>query len=171
VLALIGLDIRSELIHPFLSHFPVALLLLVMVLTPLLMLFKDSEYKRNMAMFNRFMLIIGVVSFLPVIITGQIAGDIVGEHICDLMVIYYHKQWAYYTAIVFVLVFALELVVYLSEKHQKDWKFPQSWQIKILMVVLLLLGGYCLLKTGHYGGQLVYEQGAGIENFNSTCQY
>ena len=171
MLASLGLDIRAELIHPFLSHFPVALLLLVMGISPLIMLLKESSFKHNMAMVNRFMLIFGVISSIPVIITGQIAGDIVGEHICDLMVIYYHKQWAYYTAIAFILVAVLDVVTYLSAKHQQSWKFPHSWQMKGLMVTLLLLGAFCLLKTGHFGGKLVYEQGAGIENFKSTCQY
>ncbi len=126
--------------------------------------------RKQLELFVSFQLYIGVLFFIPVIVTGNMAADIVGGELCDYMAIYMHKQWAYFSFFSFILVAAVDLVVLIAQ-DRSSWKFLETKRFKFIILIMLAYSSFTVLKVGHYGGLLVYEQGAAIEAFTPTCQY
>ncbi len=92
-------------IHPLFVHFPIALLVMyaLMEITPRVWSSRASWWRST----KIFLVITGWVAAIPTLITGDMAGDIIGE----TQLVETHASMAILT----VIIFAIPVVAYLIE--------------------------------------------------------
>lgn len=156
--------IREELLHPALSHFPIACLVLVVFtkLTQLIVIKKYPELEQNLTFTHRFLLLIGCAMLLPTMFLGDMALDIVKGNLCNLVKAYQHEELGQITLIIFIIALAGEVLI-ISEKIKRNL----IYFVHIFVFGFILLGNTYLFQTAHTGANLVYEQGAGLLNANT----
>jgi uncharacterized membrane protein len=146
-------------LHPFVVHFPIALLSLYIVLEVTTYFIKNDALNN----FTNWILLFAILTAVNAVLTGnqaeQVAfsvmdkaSSVVGESIK------HHEQFATYTLWYFLIVLVSRY--YLLQKNKMTRLF------KMLMIILALCGGILLFQTGLTGGKLVYKYGVGTELFN-----
>lgn len=158
--------IREELLHTAASHFPIALLVLVLF-TKIAELIVTRRYKNlgdHLNIISKFLLILGSVMLIPSLFLGDMAFDIVKKDICNLITAYRHEDMAHNTLIVFIVAIVLETCL-----SMKDIKKNFILPLKVSLVAALILGNYFLFQTAHLGGDLVYTEGAGVLRVLKKC--
>lgn len=150
---------RTELIHPMLVHFPIALLLMGTLLRAITFLFRRTHFYLSFVIASWFILSLGVCFAWLAVLAGEFAKDIVGKNLCDEMVLYKHFMCAYTTAYIFTAALLLDFA--------RAWmrrKLPAFNKVAVAINFLLFLAGASLLMvTGSFGASLVYEQGAAVD--------
>jgi uncharacterized membrane protein len=151
--------IREELLHPVISHFPIALLVLVMFtkLAHLIVMKKYTELAKNIDIISKFLLIVGSAMILPALFLGDMALDIVKNDLINITAAYRHEDLAHNTLIVFIIAIVLDTLI-----SVKKFSFRQMYMIQVTLFLSIVLGNYFLFQTAHLGADLVYEQGAGV---------
>ncbi|MFT6631812.1 MAG: putative membrane protein [Bacteriovoracaceae bacterium] len=154
------LMIREELLHPVISHFPIALLVLVMFtkLAHLIVMKRYIELSKNIDMISKFLLIVGSIMILPALFLGDMAFDIVKNDLSNITTAYRHEDLAHNTLIVFIIAIVLDTLV-----SVREFSFKQMFTIQVCLFFTIALGNYYLFQTAHLGADLVYEQGAGVK--------
>ncbi len=151
--------IREELLHPAVSHFPIALLVLV-GFTKLFQLIVTKKYKEladSLNLISKFLLITGSCFLLPAIFLGDMAFEIVKKDLSNITAAYKHDELAHYTLICFIVAVSIDTL-----NNVKKFKVQYEFQINIALFIAILVGNYFLFNTAHIGSNLVYEQGAGV---------
>lgn len=149
--------IRDELLHPMISHFPIAMFSLALLtkVLELLSYTKFPDFSKKLNFLSKSLIFTAPLFFLVTIYLGDIATEAIKSSFCDFYAISKHEELGYYALYFFIGSLVFES---LSEVAK---------QRKILCyigVVITLIGGnYFLFKTAHLGGKLVYEKGAAVK--------
>ena len=171
-------NIRLVEIHPIIVHFPIALLI-VGVLLDFLALFLRRAHLVEAA---SWCLGFGAAGLLAAELSGQLIEDHVNKALAG-GILEIHKTFALLTVITFVTLFALRLV-WLSPRiftalgssfsvAAKAGKYVQTTlpflgrnaPVLITLYLLLSVGGLILLAiTGYLGGAMVYDHGVGTSS-------
>jgi len=157
---------REELLHPAASHFPIALLVLLMF-TKTAQFFvteKYSELKKNLQVISKFLLVTGTCFLLPAIFLGDMALDIVKNHLCEITAAYEHEEYAKITLIIFIIAIVLDTLPLVP---QVPTKLKRPLNVALLMTIFI--GNFYLFETAEHGAELVYEQGAGVKGHIPRC--
>lgn len=153
---------RVELIHPFVVHIPIALLIFGTIFW-LCSLFLHERYA-FLRPSGRLMLLIGTVGAWAAVYTGVLADGAVARSLCDPTVAKEHERFAYtvgYLFSTFVIVDWLQAKDYL--------KFIGGNVIRTGLAILLITGCGFLGYIGHLGAKLVYQQAAGVYQPTEQC--
>lgn len=135
-------------VHPLLVHFPIALLLLSLILEVIALIRTNPGISRA-AWWNQ---IGGTIGLALSVASGLLAEGSV--HIAqDARELFErHEQLAFVTA----AVFALLLFWRIAARGKVPPKAP------VLYVFLFLLGTVCMLTGALYGGEMVFRFGVGV---------
>lgn len=167
--------IRFVELHPIIVHFPIALLI-VGVLLDFLALFLRRAHLVAAA---TWCLGFGTIGLLAAELSGQLIEDQVNRALAgDLLSM--HKTFALLTVITFVTLFVLRLfwfspriLTFLSPAIPVAQRMGKSLRLRMAalggnarlfvgLYLLLSVGGLVLLAiTGYLGGSMVYDHGVG----------
>lgn len=150
---------RTEVFHPLIVHFPIALLLVAFLFKIIALKYKREVWERG----GTVLLGLGVLSVWAAIFTGGLAEDIVSKNLCDPAVLEEHQNLAWVTAWLFTSGLVIDLLRYI--------KVPLFKNIVFLIAVLLVLtgGSALLVYVGHLGATMVYQQGAAVHTPSPDC--
>lgn len=138
----------DTLLHPMLVHFPIALFI-TSVLFDVLGAWLTRESLREGAL---WLLVLGVLTGLAAFASGDVAAEAAEKAGVAESLIETHEHLAGATVGIFGALLAWRLLL--------RNRFSPRTRIAYLMVAIVGLG--LLSATGHYGGSLVYEHGAGV---------
>lgn len=145
--------------HPLSVHFPVALLIIATVFIAISFFSNNSLWENS----GKLLLILGSIAAWISIYTGNLADGIVSRQICDPTILKDHENFAYYTAWTFSIASLLAIVQFLIEGLRK------MFVLKIFVLLAMLAGSYFLIKTGHKGASVVYQQAGGVYVPSADC--
>lgn len=154
---------RKELWHPFVVHFPIALLLIA-TLFLLISFFNRGEYERLFSKASYVLQLIGVVVVWLAIYTGDMADGIVGRKLCDPTVLKDHELAAETTAYLFTAAVVIHTMLSLNLFRSRLRKISPY-----VIFACMIIGSVFLVRAGHLGASVVYEQGAGVFNHAADC--
>ncbi len=151
---------RIELLHPLVVHFPIALLLVGVLLRCIALFLKRSELYPYVMVSSWIILGIGVCCAWLAVLAGEFAADVVGKNLCQPNILQDHKKLAYTAAILFTCALLLDW----GKMWGKNYFSPLfNKVIGVTRFVLFLVATVILLSAAYFGGSLVYEQGAAVE--------
>lgn len=145
--------------HPLTVHFPIAFL----SLSGLLSIYLVFKFQKQLAQFNLGLLILGVITALISLYTGDIEDGKVSRTLCDPTVLKDHENYAYYM----VYIFSATLVLW----SIKLFIFYKKFKTLIISLILILSfsGLSSLVYVGHLGASLVYNQAASVDVPSEDC--
>lgn len=138
-------------IHPILVHFPIAILLLA-VLMDMLNLFLPDDWWDDMK--STFLYGIGTLSAIAAYYSGTWAADSVFLPSQAQNVLNSHSDWALWTVWFFVGYFLLRVGLHWFKTFDRKI-------IRVAAFVIALPGVFILYETGDHGAELVFGYGAG----------
>lgn len=143
-------------LHPKIIHFPVAFLLIYVLLEITGVLSKKEYFQKTAYLF----LFIGVLSAVAAVITGNQAAGIASEWeakgaIIPFGLISDHEEYATLTLWYFTGLLVLRTVLVLKKKFTGIFQY--------LFILFAVVGGYLIYQTADYGGKLVFGHGVGTE--------
>ena len=165
---------RTELWHPLVSHFPIALLLVGT-------LFRVGAAgvpsgARRLAFLRpagQVLLVLGTVGAWAAVYTGSLADSIVVRSLCDPTVLEEHEILSYQTAYLFSGYVAADVALFAARRGLAPGAFrgAKFFRRGLLLVVLglTLAGSARLVQVGHLGSKLVYQQGAAVNQPSENC--
>jgi uncharacterized membrane protein len=141
-------------LHPKIVHFPLAFLLIYVLLEIIGVLSGKVFFQKCAYLF----LFIGVISAVAAVITGNQAADIaerlkvkVTSIPSDL--ISEHEDFATASLWYFTALLILRTFFVIKKKYKGI--------IQYVFIILTLIGGYLIYQTGDRGGKLVFNHGVG----------
>jgi len=153
---------RVELIHPFVIHIPIALLIVGSLFwIGSLWIHKRYNFLRPSA---RLLLLIGTFGAWIAVYTGSLADAEVVRTLCDPTVVEQHENYAYIVGYMFS---AFVIIDWLTVNGYMD--FLKKQFIHLLLTLLLLAGCSLLGYVGHLGSTLVYQQSAAVYQPTEGC--
>lgn len=153
---------RVELIHPFVIHIPIALLIVGSVFWVIsLWLHRRYDFLRPSA---RLLLLIGTIGAWVAVYTGSLADAEVVRTLCDPTVVEQHENYAY---IVGYLFSAFMIIDWLTVKDYVN--LISKKYLRIGLAILLIAGCGFLGYVGHLGSKLVYQQSAAVYQPTEEC--
>lgn len=152
---------RSELIHPMLVHYPIALIGLALITYCGTFLFRQAWFETTF----RVCLYGALVLVGAALFTGDFAEDIVKRSLCNIRILSEHDEHAHQTLYVLLAALVIDSAIYLSRLKKPNFQII----LRIVLLLLLLAANASLVITGHYGSKLVYEQGAAVQGAKLDC--
>lgn len=154
---------RKELWHPLAVHFPIALLL---VATFFLAgsFFSKGTYKSFFQHCSFLLLVVGTVGAWIGMYTGDIADGIVSRKICDPTVLKEHEIAAEIMTYLFSAAAVLSILLFFQLLRS-----PLHHICLYLIFCSMVAGSFFLIRTGHLGASVVYQQGGGVTNHTVDC--
>jgi uncharacterized membrane protein len=140
-------------LHPALVHFPVVLLLLGAAVAVAAAFTRRWQLPQTAAV----LLALGAIGSVVAVQTGEHDGEIVSETPAIEAVLEQHEEWAERTQVASIVAALLAVVALFTTR----WPVATR-SLGIVTAVGALLVSWCVTQTGHYGGQLVYRHGAGV---------
>ncbi len=137
--------------HPQVVHFPIALLIVAL-------LFEITSYfwkKESFSLTSLILLALGTIGAFIALQTGEAAADIAKKITGIGSTLHEHEEMA---ELVFYLYLVITIVKAILMRLKKD---ILPWRLFVLAG--MLIGAFFIFRVGHYGGQLVYEWGAGVK--------
>ena len=172
------LPIRFVEIHPIIVHFPIALLIVGVLLDFLALFLRRAHLVAAASWFLGF----GMLGLLAAYLSGQLIEDNVNRALAGNL-LEMHKTFALITVLTFVLLFALRILwlsphilSFLSPAmpvaarankyiHERLSIIGRNSRLLIGLYQLLSVGGVVLLAiTGYLGGSMVYDHGVGTQS-------
>lgn len=150
------IQLRTEVIHPLIVHFPLALLLTGIALRFAHLFLRKSPFDRVSLFSSWVLLFLGVCSAWLAVIAGEFAEDIVRSGLCKPEVLEQHKALAYSAASVFSAALILDIGRMWVKRRAKFF-------LSSAIVLFYSAGVVLLILAGGHGASLVYEQGAAVE--------
>ncbi len=154
---------RKELWHPVTVHFPIALLL-VATFFLLTSFFCKSEYKKFFSNGSFILLLLGVAGAWVGIYTGDLADGIVARKLCDPTVLKDHELAAQTMTYLFTGAAVIHVLFYLGLLRSRLHVFAPY-----VIFACMLIGSGFLIRAGHLGALIVYQQGGGVYNHTVDC--
>ena len=154
---------RKELWHPVTVHFPIALLL-VATFFLLTSFFCKSEYKKLFSNGSFFLLLLGVAGAWLGIYTGDLADGIVARKLCDPTVLKDHELAAQTMTYLFTCGAVIHVLFYFGVLRARLHVFAPY-----AIFACMLIGSVFLIRAGHLGASIVYQQGGGVYNHTVDC--
>ena len=136
-------------LHPMIVHFPIALLMTSVLFDAASQMFK-RESLRDGAL---WLLALGILGGIAASLTGSVAEEAAEKAGIAESLIETHESLAFATLAIFSLLFVWRL--YLRNQFTR--------QTLAIYLLVAIAGIGTLSATGYYGGDLVYEQGAGVK--------
>lgn len=146
-------------LHPAVVHFPIALLLLGAVVA----VAAAFAPRWRLPLIATVLLALGAIGSVVATQTGESQGEMVGETPAIETVLDQHEAWAErtQTAAIVATLFAVAALC--------TTRWPVAARgLGIVTAAGALLVTWCVIQTGHYGGQLVYRHGAGVNLTSAT---
>lgn len=153
-------------VHPFIVHFPVALLTLYVLLEffRLKILTKQTYY----FYLKSLLLIFGTAGAGFAILSGKLAEENIGEDVNYL--VHTHELWAFLTFGLFAICTLSYFIIWVERDFNSQFviklknfvlwqfftKFARAFLESPLIVILAFLGFVALSITGALGGSIVY---------------
>ena len=141
-------------LHPMLVHFPIALLFTSVLFDAAGTWFQRDSFREGAL----WLLILGLLGGVAAAIAGDWAEDAAEKAGIAESMIETHETLAFVTLWIFGLLLLWRLVL----RNQ----FTQKTLVPYFLIAAIGLG--TLSATGHYGGELVYKQGAGVAIARTT---
>ncbi len=138
-------------LHPMVVHFPIALLIVGVIADITGVVLKKEFFTR--AAF--YLLLLGTIGLGVTYLSGEAAGEGVVETGSLKMALEAHEDAAKLTlwAMVVTAVVRIALIVIKKMKGVLHW----------VSVGLFVIGVATMVRTAHYGGELVYKHAAGVQ--------
>jgi uncharacterized membrane protein len=143
-------------LHPKLIHFPIAFLLIYILLEITGVLTNKEFFQKTAHLF----LLLGVLGAIGAVITGNQAADIASKWedkgaTIPFGLISDHEEFATITLWYFTGLLVLRTFFVLKKKFRGINQY--------LFILLAIIGGYIVYQTADLGGKLVYNNGVGTE--------
>jgi len=147
-------------LHPVIIHFPIALLIIGFLADIIGMVFKKEFFTKA----GFYLLILGTIGVIAAYLSGNIAGEGVEEAGSLKQALENHEHAAELSLWLMVAAAVVRLAVVAAKKYTGVFKYAA--------LVLFLAGVLSIIRTGYYGGELVYKHAAGVQfnlgfDFNS----
>ncbi len=140
-------------LHPAVVHFPIVLILLGSVVA-VAAAFTRRWHLPGIA---AVLFVLGALGAIIAVQTGEREGEIAGETPALEQILDQHEKWAERTQIAAIVVALLAVGAAVT------LRWPAAARgLAVATAVGALVATWCLVETGHYGGQLVYRHGAGV---------
>jgi uncharacterized membrane protein len=141
-------------IHPIIVHFPIAVLLIAVLVDFFSLIFKEKIWLKYSLL---LLYTIGVLSAFVAFLTGREAADMVKLPPLANPVLNEHADMALLTLLFFAVFTLIRIFLF--------WKgFDKKYWLSITLVVIVLPGIYLLIETAEHGAELVYKYGVGVKN-------
>src|SRR6056297_2934437 len=138
-------------IHPMLVHFPIAIILLA-VLMDFLKFFLPDKWWDDLK--TTILYGVGAISAIIAYYTGTLAADTLFLPSQAQSVLNNHADWAFWTVWYFG--------IYAVARIALHWyKMMDKFSLRVYIVVVALPGVFLLFQTGDHGAKLVFGYGAG----------
>ncbi len=143
-------------LHPKIIHFPIAFLLIYILLEITGVFSKKVYFQKTAYLF----LFLGVLSAVAAVITGNQASGIASEWghkgaLIPFELISDHEEYATITLWYFTGLLVLRTFLILKKKFTGLFQY--------LFILFAIAGAYLIYQTADYGGKLVFDQGVGTE--------
>lgn len=146
-------------IHPFIVHFPIALLVVAVLFDLSRLWFREQSWlqKTVLSLYTT-----GTIGLAAAFWSGRQAVDTVSVTGGAVPVVTSHEDWALYTLIFFGIFTAIRLWTWWNEL-EKGWVLPA-------LIVPALIGTGMLWYTGELGAKLVYKHGVAVGEIDRLGQ-
>jgi uncharacterized membrane protein len=141
----------TSFLHPMVVHFPIALII-VGFIAEIISLFIKKDFFSTSAF---YLLILGTLGVLAAYITGNSAGEGITEAGALSRALETHESAAELSLWIIIIAAAVRVALVLLKKYKGIFK--------IVGVTLFFIAVISIIRTGHYGGQLVYKHAAGVQ--------
>jgi len=136
--------------HPKIIHFPIAFLLVYLLLELLGAIFKKEFFSKSAHLF----LLFGVLGALAAVLTGNQAENAYeGWNKTTSAILDIHSMYANITLWFFTALLVLRTFLVLRKKFNNLFKY--------IFCILAIVGAYFIYQTGEHGGQMVFQHGVG----------
>ena len=146
-------------IHPFVVHFPIALLVIAVLFDLARLWFREQSWLQNAVI---ALYVTGTVGLIAAFLSGRQAVETVSVTGDAVPVVTSHEDWALYTLIFFGIFTAIRIWTWWKEL-EKGWVLPA-------LIVPALIGTGMLWYTGELGAKLVYKHGVAIGEIDRLQQ-
>ena len=138
--------------HPFVVHFPVALIISAACFFLASRLLRSDTFAANLAVVGTWNLCLGAVAAVFALVTGLGASlDLdVGSEVHQVISV--HLKWAMFTTLALVLL-AVWRGAGTAQSSRPSWIF----------LIILTLATAALIVTAYRGGKNVYDYGVGVK--------
>lgn len=141
-------------LHPAVVHFPIVLL----VLGTAIAVIAAFVPRGTLPLIAAALLALGAIGTIVGVQTGEREGEMIKETPAIEAILEEHEEWAERTQTVALIAAALAIGAVLTTK-----RWPKVGRtLGVVTAVGALAASYCVAEAGHYGGQLVYRHGAGV---------
>lgn len=139
-------------LHPLIIHFPIVLLIVAAMVDLLDAIFERPAWLGTAA---TSLYVAGAVAAIVAFLTGQQAAATVFMPGMAHPIVGDHWTWALVTMSYCVVVAFVRVFAWLRG-------FPRARSQRVLLLVVGLIGVFCVQQTAQRGARLVYEQGVGV---------
>lgn len=152
--ALVSLFALPDPLHPAVVHFPIVLLLLAAPVA-VAAVFRRPRWLEVVA---AVLLGLGALGAVVAVQTGEDDSEWVAETPALEAVMEEHEEWAERTHVVALVAAVLAIGAVVLGR----WS-GIALGARVLAAAGALAAGWCVAETGHHGGILVYQHGAGVK--------
>ena len=140
-------------LHPAVVHFPIVLILLGSAVAV------TAAFTRRWHLpgIAAALFVLGAVGSVVATQTGEREGELVGETPAIEAILNQHENWAERTQFAAILVAMLAVGAVVASR----WP-GAAHALSVATAAGALAAALCVAETGHYGGQLVFRHGAGV---------
>ncbi|MDR3668373.1 MAG: DUF2231 domain-containing protein [Ignavibacteriaceae bacterium] len=143
--------------HPKLVHFPIAFLLVYLLLEIIGAIFKREFFSKTAHLF----LLFGVLGALAAVLTGnQAENAFEGWNKTTHAILETHSTYANITLWFFTALLVLRTFLVVRKKFSNLFKY--------IFCLLGIVGAYFVYQTGDHGGQMVFQHGVGTQFYNQA---
>ena len=146
-------------IHPFVVHFPIALLVVAVLFDLARLWFTKQSWLHNAVI---ALYITGTAGLIAAFLSGRQAVETVSVTGDAVPIVTSHEDWALYTLIFFGIFTAVRLWAWWKE-IEKGWILPA-------LIAPALIGTGMLWYTGEQGAKLVYKHGVAVGEIDRLSQ-
>ena len=143
--------------HPIFVHFTVALFSVAALLFLVARFSPPGAFGRTARQAARVNLVLGVLFTVGTLLTGWYAYNTVPHDAASHEVMTTHRNWALIAAAAFAVVTGWCVRIWLANRREGN-----------AFVLVVVLASVPLVMAGHYGGELVYGHGVGVQQLPDT---